>query len=598
VPPPSCQESPAKPSLLLALTCAAVVAAYDRAWLARPVAALIPDGGPRPDRLSRLKARLLPGFAALLAEATRRGRPRAPASAEEPGRARYLGALLAVATRLLTLARVPVRRRAVQRELVCAYDRLHDEHGTTIADFCAALALAPRTFLDWRTRPPTPPAPAPPPSPPPPPPNDRAIDRFALDVTAPDTQLGGDTTDVRVLGVDLKLVAAQDLGAREQRLWEAFALHERETADLVTTVVAEAAAGREGIQLITDQGTPYLAEAARDAYAALGVEHAPQREGTPTEKATVERAFGTVKDALAPLLALSNRLAAAFPTLRRPDLARSLGVLLLTVFLRVYAAGRRHLPHPLAGQDPDILRAIVEEQRDKARAEDRSVRLFLEAVHDEYAMPGSREAFVRAFRRYPLEDLREAERRFRPYACRCVARLCDRYFAAVVRDVHEQNRLRRAAERRRAIADAETRRAATVAAQRAADLEAHPERRLAEGLDILVDTWRPEPRGFLYDGVPAKSWLRRAIVAMHARDPVGARDAIEAHWRSWLAGRAALPRSLCDAVRAVLTGLVAHIVGPNESPQSPAALVGVMLPASARRSIDNQRSPPTPHLRD
>jgi len=39
------------------------------------------------------------------------------------------------------------------------------------------------------------------------------------------------------------------------------------------------------------------------------------------------------------------------------------------------------------------------------------------------AMPGSSEAFVRAFRRYPLDDLRDAERRFRAYAC-------DRYFAA------------------------------------------------------------------------------------------------------------------------------------------------------------------------
>ena len=60
-------------------------------------------------------------------------------------------------------------------------------------------------------------------------------------------------------------------------------------------------------------------------------------------------------------------------------------------------------------------------------------RLFLEAVHDEYAMPGSREAFVRVFRRYPLDDLRDAERRFRSYACRCRTRVCDRYFAEIGR---------------------------------------------------------------------------------------------------------------------------------------------------------------------
>jgi hypothetical protein len=48
---------------------------------------------------------------------------------------------------------------------------------------------------------------------------------------------------------------------------------------------------------------------------------------------------------------------------------------------------------------------------------------------------GSREAFVRTFRRYPLEDLREAERQFRARACRCKVQVCDRYFSAVVRDV-------------------------------------------------------------------------------------------------------------------------------------------------------------------
>ena len=67
---------------------------------------------------------------------------------------------------------------------------------------------------------------------------------------------------------------------------------------------------------------------------------------------------------------------------------------LLAVFLRVYHAGRRHLPHPLAARDPDSLRRIIDEQRERARVEDRSVRLFLEAVHDEYAMPGPRDAFV------------------------------------------------------------------------------------------------------------------------------------------------------------------------------------------------------------
>jgi len=82
--------------------------------------------------------------------------------------------------------------------------------------------------------------------------------------------------------------------------------------------VAAAAADRPGMQLITDQGTPYLAEAAKQAYDAIGVEHAPQREGSPTEKATVERGFGTIKNALAPLFEVLNRAAAAVPSLQQP----------------------------------------------------------------------------------------------------------------------------------------------------------------------------------------------------------------------------------------------------------------------------------------
>src|SRR5262249_32293693 len=143
--------------------------------------------------------------------------------------------------------------------------------------------------------------PVPPPAPPPPARNDRGTGRFDLDVTAPGTQLGGDTTDLRVLGIDLKLVGVQDLGAREQQLFEAFALEAQENSDLVVRVLTEALASREGLQFVIDQGTPYMAQATTEACDSRGVEHAPQKEGTPTEKATVERAWHTVKAALAPL---------------------------------------------------------------------------------------------------------------------------------------------------------------------------------------------------------------------------------------------------------------------------------------------------------
>jgi hypothetical protein len=592
VPPPASQESSPTSSPLLALICASIVAEYDPSWLARPVARLIPDGGPRPERISRLKARVRDAFAELVAAAARRGRrPTAPGD-----RSPLLAALLAITTRLLAQSKVPLQRRAVQDELVCTFDRLHAEHGATAREFCAALSLSERTFRSWQRRPPKPLPPPSPPKPPPPASNDRNTGRFDLEVTAPGTQLGGDTTDLTVLGIDLKLVGIQDLGDRERRLFDAFAIAEREDSQLVARVVADATDGRAGLQLITDQGTPYLAEAARQAYDALEIEHAPQREGTPTAKATVERGFGTIKRALAPILELLNRVAGAVPSLRRPELARHAATLLVATFLRVYAAGRRHLGHPLDGQDPDVLRAIVEEQRDHARAEDRSARLFLEAVHAEYAMPGSCEAFVRQFRRYPLDDLHDAERRFRAYACRCHTRVCDRYFAAVVRDVHERNTRRRAAERTARRTAGEARRAHAAAAQRAAELRAHPERRLHEGLNVLADTWQSDTGRFVFDGVLARSLLRRAIADLQRREPVAAADCIEAQLRAWQATRPNLPQPLCDAVRGVLRDVITDLRRPT-NPNSPATLVGAILSSSTRITHDNERPPPSPHLR-
>lgn len=171
-----------------------------------------------------------------------------------------------------------------QSSVMLGRDRVHRDHGVTARAFCAALALSERTFRSWQDRPAKQPPPSPPPKPPTPSPNDRNTGRFALEATAPDTQLDGDTTDLCVLGIDLKLVGVQDIGDRERCLYDAFVIDVRESAELITGAVAQAVAGREGLQFITDQGTPYLAEAARQAYDAIGVEHAPQREGAPTEK--------------------------------------------------------------------------------------------------------------------------------------------------------------------------------------------------------------------------------------------------------------------------------------------------------------------------
>jgi hypothetical protein len=57
---------------------------------------------------------------------------------------------------------------------------------------------------------------------------------------------------------------------------------------------------------------------------------------------------------------------------------------------------------------PDDLAAAAVKARDNARAEERSVRLFLETMHAQFHRRGSQEAFVRLFRRAPLDVLKSA----------------------------------------------------------------------------------------------------------------------------------------------------------------------------------------------
>ncbi len=97
---------------------------------------------------------------------------------------------------------------------------------------------------------------------------------------------------------------------------------DHEHAEHVTNVLTAAIAGRQGMQVITDQGTPYMAKVTRDALEQLGAEHAPQREGDPPGKATVERGFGILKTIAAPLFALSDRAASVVPALCNVELAR------------------------------------------------------------------------------------------------------------------------------------------------------------------------------------------------------------------------------------------------------------------------------------
>jgi transposase InsO family protein len=430
---------------MLASLSAALVASFDPRWLAAPVRDLLPEGGPAPERLSRLKARLLEPLEELVRGAIRRGRPCRPA---QPADERLvLRKLLALVPRdVWTYLRGEDRAALVE-----AQARLKREDGLPAQRFCELLGISERTFRDWKSK-----ATAPRPTKPAPEPGattrpkrtKKNLGRFDLEVTAPGVQAMADTSSWEVLGVPLKIVALQDPGNRKARLWESFAVDTTEDAELVIRVVTEALQDRPGTQFITDKGTPYMAKATAEALDDLEIEHAPQKEGTPTDKATQERSFGVVKQALQPLTDLSRRMGEAFPSLKRSDVAKAVGRLLLSTYLRVYEAASGPGGYPLSTETPGVLRLIIEEQRAKARAENRSARLLLRQIHEAYHFPGRVKGFIRTHRHHALEDIREAERRLRTQAVRFDdIRNHERYFAAILRQVAETNDERRANDR-------------------------------------------------------------------------------------------------------------------------------------------------------
>ena len=145
----------------------------------------------------------------------------------------------------------------------------------------------------------------------------------------------------------------------------------------------------------------------------LDIEHCPQKEYTATAKATLERSFRTVKGVIAPIVEWSSELARRVPQLRNANLARCIGRLVVSAVIEAHRIGSESRVSRQTHQDPQEIRRIIDEMRDQARADERSKRIFLERMHGEYPLEGSLASFIRSVGGFALEDIQEAERRFR-----------------------------------------------------------------------------------------------------------------------------------------------------------------------------------------
>ena len=490
-------------------------------WLTVRVGDAARAAGVEPERVSRLATRVTKPLHALVEKLTQRGRParEAPRDALRAELVR-VRALLAVASALLAL--VTIRKSAARDLVVGAWHRLTKElPSLSKTDFCKALALSERTFRHWLR---VPRASAPPTTPPAPPatkaPRKRALrrPRFQFDVFLPDTQFGADTTALSAFGVPLKLVGVQDIGGRDERLFHAVVIDTTESAKHVVDAFRGVLLDCPGAQAITDQGTPYMAAETRAALRTFEAEHAPQKEGDPTGKSTVEKGFDSLKRILEPLLSLSNTLATLVPALHSAELAIPFARLATGTVLRAYQAGaraaRRAVDARGAADEDDLVRAAAR-AREAARADDRSARLLLAQLHDLFRFPDSATDFVNRFRRYPLDVLRSAETALRKRLLLHGAdevRSLDRYFAALVRSSFAEHRALRAsreASRRvhRRLRDDNDQTDAT----RQHHL-ADPVQWLRDALDLLAMQWLPHSRTLLFDGEGlGLAWLRSAL---------------------------------------------------------------------------------------
>jgi hypothetical protein len=493
-----------KPSPLLALVALGIVSRLRPAWLAVDLKDAAQQQDVRAERLSRLVTGAIGAFEGALAVLTRRGRPpRRRDEDEAHAELALTRELLAVAT--ARLARIGPRQRDDRDLLVGAWQRLAPLAGMTQQRFCAALALPDRTLRAWLAHPPAPPSspPSPAAEPKPTPKRPPRRRRFRFDVTLPGTQVAADTTDLEVFGVPLKLIAAQDVGGRDTSLFDAVLVDEHDHADGVVDVLGKALADKPGAQAITDQGTPYLAQKTREALSQLEVEHAPQKEGDPCGKSTIERAFGTVKSIAAPIFFVLNLIAHAVPALHDTTLAKAAATLLLTALLRAYQQGARAArtaDTARGGVDSGTLMRLAEQTRERARVEDQSRRLLLNNIHALYDLPGAAQVFINTFAKYPLSVLHDAERAFQTQVHRDDIRDRKSYFGALVRRAHEQHRLTLAREQ------SDRRDAARLArdlaqrdAQRAA-WAANPATWLREALGLLAVQWDVRTRTLLFDG--------------------------------------------------------------------------------------------------
>lgn len=567
-----------KPSKILALVALGLVIRFEPSWASIELQHAAANNGIKPQTLSRLVTRAVTEFGALLKAWARRGRPPSDRGTDQLVRElERVTALLAVATS--ALAAVPLGRWQTREHIVGAYQRLHDGLGISQKRFCEAMSLPVRTLRSWLDKARGQSPPTPPPKPKPKPKRHQRRGRFGFDVVLPGTMKAADTTSLTVLGVDLKLIAVQDVGGRDVSLLDGVLVGPTETSEMVAKLMTECLEGKAGAQMLTDQGTPYMAKHTAETLALLEVEHAPQREGEPTGKATLERAFRSIKDAGQHLFALTNHLSTAHSELREPCLAAGLTHLIVDALLRAYQHGARMTRAAIEQRgdvDPEDLERAASRARQQAQAHDRSARLLLSEIHDQYDIGRDKKRFVDGLRRYPLPVLQQAEKDFSKHVHRDDIRDRASYFAAIVRRCHDDYRLQRARRQQEAREDHQREEHDRAVEQQQREHANSPAKMIRDALDLIALQWDSATRQLLFDGAgPGNGMLGKAFGELSNRlGTTAAKDVVRGVFHDFAIGN---NRALGTAATRAIGIILDKVAGETAVSNTASGVVAVSV---------------------
>jgi hypothetical protein len=305
---------------------------------------------------------------------------------------------------------------------------------------------------------------------------------------------------------------------------------------------------------------------------ALEVEHAPQREGEPTGKATIERAFRSIKDAGASLFSLTNHLSSTHPQLREPSVAASLTHLIVDALLRAYQHGSRMARAALEQRGelcPEALERTSSRARQQAQAHDRSARLMLSEIHDLYDIGRDKKRFIDGLRRYPLPVLQQAEKELSKQVHREDIRDRASYFAALVRRCHDDYRQQQARRQREADERRQREEHDRAVEQQQREYATAPAKMIRDALKIVASQWDSATRQLLFGGIgPGQGLLHKAFAQLSNKlGAAAAKDIIRGVYHDFtIDSNGVLESAAMDAIGTLLDRVTAGAVALAASP--------------------------------